>query len=404
MRILAFLLSFIFAVQSLQPARDPSIHDLKKAVVQFGRLGFKTDLPVRYINKKQLEQYIIKVFDREYPDDMAEKDAFFLYAMGFAQKKINIKRARKRILINNIGGMYNEGTKELYALSEYRKINRVNSLVIIHELRHSIQDQYFNLARILGSLSDFDDRKLAVLAAVEGDATLVMVEFGGFIPEVLTSQNADALMSFSPIPSTSVLYNYPDILKHQLTMPYIEGLKFTYSILKKKKWKAVNRILNSPPLSSEQVLHPEKYLKNEVPGVIEIGYKPENYTLYHSGVIGEFYLGILIKGGGDFVDLAAGWGGDRFEIYRKPSQYILLWESSWDRDKFAGTFMTIFRQFIEREFLINFKAGNIKGTPFMAGNSQYGYFFLRKFKNKLFFVRTNDRQAMNQFINRGYYD
>ena len=404
MRRIVFLLFFICTVQLLQPARDPSIHDLKKAVVQFGRLGFKTDLPVRYINKKQLEQYIIKVFDQDYPDDMAEKDAFFLYVMGFAQKRINIKKARKRILINNIGGMYNERTKELYALSEYRKINRVNSLVIIHELRHSIQDQYFNLENVLGKLSDFDDRKLAVLAAVEGDATLVMVEFGGFIPEVLTSQNADALMSFSPISNTSGLYNYPDILKHQLTMPYIEGLKFTYSILKKKKWKAVNRILTSPPMSSEQVLHPEKYLKKEMPRKIEIGYKPENYTLYHSGVIGEFYLGILIKGGGDFVDLAAGWGGDRFEIYRKPSQYILLWESSWDRDKFAGTFMVIFRQFIEKEFLVNFKAGNIKGTPFMAGNSQYGYFFLRRFKDKLFFVRTNDRQAMNQFINRGYYD
>ena len=404
MRIIVLLLSFILSAQSLQSARDPSIHDLKNAVVKFGRLGFKTDLPVRYISKKQLEQYIIKVFDQDYPDDMAEKDAFFLYAMGFAQKRINIKKARKRILINNIGGMYNERAKELYALSDYRNINRVNSLVIIHELRHSIQDQYFNLENVLGKLSDFDDRKLAVLAAVEGDATLVMVEFGGFIPEVLTSQNADALMSFSPISNTSVLYNYPDILKHQLTMPYIEGLKFTYSILKKKKWKAVNRILNSPPLSSEQVLHPEKYLKNEMPREIEIGYKPENYDLYHSGVIGEYYLGILIKGGGDFVDLAAGWGGDRFEIYRKPSQYILLWESSWDRDKFAGTFMTIFRQFIEKEFLVNFKAGNIKGTPFMAGNSRYGYFFLRRFKDKMFFVRTNDRQAMNQFINRGYYD
>lgn len=398
------MLVFLLCTQGLLASRDPSIHDLKKAVVQFGRLGFKTDLPVRYINKKQLEQYIIRVFDRDYPDDLAEKDAFFLYTMGFVEKKINIKKVRRRILINNIGGMYNERTKELYALSEYRKINRVNSLIIIHELRHSIQDQYFDLARILGTLSDFDDRKLAVLAAVEGDATLVMVEFGGFNSEVLTSYNADALLSFSPISNTSFLYNYPGILKHQLTMPYIEGLKFTSSILKKKKWKAVNRILKSPPLSSEQVLHPEKYLKNEMPRKIEIGYKPEDYTLYHSGVIGEFYLGILIKSGGEFVDLAAGWGGDRFELYRKPSHYILLWEATWDRDKFAGTFLAIFKQFIEREFLIDFKAGNVKGTPFVAGNSQYGFFFLRRFKDKLFFVRTNDREAMNQFINRGYYD
>ena len=397
-------LIFICMCQVLLLSRTDSIHELKKAVVQIGRLGFKTELPVRYINKKQLEQYILRVLDQDYPDEMAEKDAFFLYTMGFVEKKINIKKIRKRILINNISGLYNERTKELYALTEYRTINRINSLVIIHELRHAIQDQHYNLSQVLGQLSDFDDRKLAVLAAVEGDAPLVMVEYGGFNTEVMTSYNADALMSFSPLSNTAVLYNYPDILKHQLTMPYIAGLKFSHFILKKKKWKAVNFILKSPPVSSEQVLHPEKYLKNEKPRKIEIGYKPQDYTLYHSGVIGEFYLGVLIKSEGDFIDLAEGWGGDKFEIYRKPSGYILVWESSWDRDKFAGTFMVVFKQFIEKEFLVNFKAGNVKGTPFMAGHSQYGYFFLRRFKDKIFFVRTNDREAMNNFIKRGYYD
>ncbi len=404
MRKTIFPLIFICMCQVVLLSRTASIHELKKAVVQIGRLGFKTELPVRYFNRKQLEKYILRVFDQDYPDEMAEKDPFFVYTMVFEAKKINIKKVRKRILINNISGLYNERTKELYALTEYRNVNRINSLVIIHELRHAIQDQHFNLSQILGRLSDFDDRKLAVLAAVEGGATLVMVEYGGFNPEVMTSYNAGALMSFSPFSNTAVLYNYPDILKHQLTMPYIAGLKFSHFILKKKKWKTVNFILKSPPVSSEQVLHPEKYLKNEKPREIEIGYKPQDYSLYHSGVIGEFYLSVLIKSEGDFVDLAAGWGGDRFEIYRKPSDYILLWESSWDRDKFAGTFMAIFKQFIEKEFLVNFKVGNVRGTPFMAGHSQYGYFFIRYFKDKLFFVRTNDREAMNNFIKRGYYD
>jgi hypothetical protein len=406
MKMKRFILWMVLlaAVSVWVSSRDASIHDLKKAVVRIGQLPFKTDLPVRYIDKKQLEKYIIRIFDQDYPDEMAEKDAFFLYTMGFVPRKINIKKARKRILINNIGGLYNEKTGELFALKEYREVNRINAMVIIHELRHSIQDQHFDLSRVLGTLSDFDDRKLAVLAAVEGDASLVMVEFGGMIPDLLTSYHADALLSFSPLSNTAVLYDYPDILKHQLTMPYISGLKFTHALFKKKKWKVVNRILKSPPVSSEQVIHPEKYLKGEQPVPVKIGFKPDRYTLYHSGVIGEFYLGVLIKGGGEFLDLARGWGGDRFEIFRRPSHYVLLWESLWDKEKFAGNYLAVFRQFLEREFLIDFKAGNVGGVPFIAGHSQYGYFFLRRFKDKLFFLRTNDRQAMNQFINRGYYD
>ncbi|MCK4836731.1 MAG: hypothetical protein KAT17_08830 [Candidatus Aminicenantes bacterium] len=404
MRKTIFLLIFICMCQVVLLSRTDSIHDLKKAVVQIGRLGFKTELPVRYINRKQLEQYILRVFDQDYPDEVAEKDAFFLYTMGFVDKKMNIKKIRKRILINNVGGLYNERTKELIALEEYRDINTINSLIIIHELRHSIQDQYYNLSEILGDYSDFDDRRLAVLSAVEGDATFVMVQYSGFSPEVLTSYNADALMSFSPLPNTGILYHYPEIIKQQLTMPYISGLKFINSVFKKKKWKGVNQILKSPPVSSEQILHPEKYLKKETPMKVQIGYVPGGYEFYHSGVIGEFYLNILLKGEGEYQDFAAGWGGDLYKIYSRPTSYFLIWESSWDREKMASRFLVGFQRFVERRFYLNFKEGNVKGSPFIAGISKYGYFFIRRFKNRIFYIRTNDRNAMNIFIKGGYYD
>lgn len=381
-----------------------SMHDLKKIVVQIGNLSFKEEIPVKYISKSRLEKYILELFDREYSDESAEKDSFFLYTMGFVDQKLNLKRIRKRILINNVGGLYNEKTKALFAVEEYRNINTINALLVIHELRHSIQDQYFDLSRLLGDFSDYDDRRLAVLAAIEGDASLIMVQYSGFSPELLTSYNADALLSFSPLSNLNVLYYYPGIVKHQLLMPYIEGLKFANFILNKKKWKGVNTVLQNPPVSSEQVLHPEKYLKRELPVNVEIAYSPTGYRSFHSGVVGEFFLNILLTGEGDYRDSAAGWGGDSFKIFTKPSRYVLVWESVWDQDKDASRFWFEFKRFLENHFLLTFKPGNVKGSPFIAGDSKYGYFFLRRFGNKLFYVRTNDRQEMNIFINRGYYD
>jgi hypothetical protein len=405
MKKTAVLLGFIFFfLQAIRPSAL-SIHDLKKIVVQIGNLTFKEELPVRYISKSKLEKVVLKIFDQEYNDESAQKDSFFLYAMGFSDQKMNLKRIRKRILINNIGGLYNEKTKALFALEEYRNMNSINALVVIHELRHAIQDQYYDLSRLLGgNLSDYDDRRLAVLSAIEGDATLVMVQFSGFSPELLTSYNADALMSFSPVSNLNVLYNYPEIVRHQLLMPYIEGLKFSNFILNKKKWKGVNTVLDDPPVSSEQILHPEKYLKKEMPVNVNIVYLPAGYQPYHSGVIGEFYLNILLKGEGEYRDLAAGWGGDTFCIFTKPSHYVLAWESVWDQGKDASRFWFDFKRFLENRFLVTFKSGNKKGSPFIAGDSKYGYFFLRLFENKVFYVRTNDRKEMNTFINRGYYD
>ena len=232
-----------------------------------------------------------------------------------------------------------------------------------------------------------------------------MVLYAGLNPEVLASSfNAEALMSFSPIGNTNTLHNAPEIVKYQLIVPYIEGLKFVNTILKRKKWKGVNKILVSPPASTEQILHPEKYLKGELPFLVKIGYKPDGYALVHSGVVGEFYLNVLLKPGDNYKDIASGWGGDTFKIYKNSKFYFLLWESVWDKDKYCARFFVVFTRFLEKRYGVKFRKGNIKGFPFIAGDSDEGYFFMNVHKNRIFYVRSNDRKQINSFINGGYYD
>src|SRR6185436_4886418 len=84
------------------------------------------------------------------------------------------------ILEDNIVGFYDErpGKKRLYAVSEQRRLTPTNQLILSHELRHALQDQYANLHDMLpDSVGDFDDRRIAFLSVLEGDATLVMERF-----------------------------------------------------------------------------------------------------------------------------------------------------------------------------------------------------------------------------------
>ena len=55
----------------------------------------------------------------------------------------------------------------------------MNQIVLAHELRHALQDQYARPARVPAAttVTDFDDRRMAWLALLEGDATLVMERF-----------------------------------------------------------------------------------------------------------------------------------------------------------------------------------------------------------------------------------
>jgi hypothetical protein len=415
------LLMLIFAVSFdtfgvfafAQSDKKSGIDALKEKVAAVGKLAFKREVPINYVSKVRLKKYISALFEKEYPEQLAGKENEFIRLMGFAgnDANIDVRNIRKRILLDNTGGLYNENTDELLVLVQYREVNYLNSMVLVHELRHALQDQYFDLAGILGSrsFSDFDDRKLAVLAALEGDATFLMVQYSGLDADILASSpTSDALMSFLPTAKPSLLYREPGIIRNQLLMPYIHGLRFVSAVFKKKKWKGVNRILDLPPASTEQILHPEKYFKREAPMEVLIQYKPRGYQLLHSGVIGEYYLSVLLKSKEDYTDkdYARGWGGDTFHIYKNAGSYFLLWESVWDKDIYCSNFYSDFKRFIEKHFDVNLKKGNIKGIGFIAGQSGAGedYFFLVKLRDKIFYARSDNRDQMNALIYGGNYD
>jgi hypothetical protein len=396
-----------------QSNKKGGIDALKEKVAAVGKLAFKHDVSINYLNKTRLKKYISAFFEKEYPEQLSGKESEFIRLMGFTSNDANIdvRNIRKRLFVENTGGLYNEETDELMVLVQYRELNYINSMVLVHELRHALQDQYYNLDRILDSrsFSDFDDRRLAVLAALEGDATFLMVQYSGLDADILASSpTSDALMSFLPTAKPTLLYREPEIIKNQLLMPYIYGLRFVSAVFKKKKWKGVNRIFHLPPASTEQIIHPEKYFKREAPMEVIIQYQPRGYQLFHSGVIGEYYLKVLVKSEEDYTykDYAVGWGGDTFHIYKNDASYFLLWESVWDEDIYCSNFFSDFKRFIENRFDVNFKKGNVKGIDFIAGKSGDGedYFFLMKLKDKIFYARSDNRDQMNALIYGGNYD
>lgn len=196
--------TFISSPLSAAPQAQSSIQDLITRVEQVGKLKLRNEISVRFCDREFLEQYINKWFDREYPDKLSHKEGLFLWTMGFTEpnKGVDVKQSKKRILLSNIYGVYNEKTKELLALNRYRSVDWMNAMVLIHELRHAVQDDHFDIAELLKEpKAHFDDRKLAILAALEGDATFLMVKCNDFDPDVLSSSlESDPLISFSPSP------------------------------------------------------------------------------------------------------------------------------------------------------------------------------------------------------------
>src|SRR5262249_19226591 len=149
------------------------------------------------------------------------------------------------------------GKQRLFAVSADRTLTPANQLVLAHELRHALQDQYMSIhALIPDSVSDFDDRRMALLGLLEGDATFVMQRFLQKRLPVGDELPIDAAgMTLPPVEMPGI----PAVLRDELVLPYTVGLEFVRQLYGRGGWPAVKEALGRPPESTEQVLHAEKY-------------------------------------------------------------------------------------------------------------------------------------------------
>jgi hypothetical protein len=123
--------------------------------------------------------------------------------------------------------------KKLFAISSGQTLNLMNQLVLSHELRHAIQDQQVVIREKLQVQSDYDDRRLAALCLLEGDASVLMEQYlsSGATsnqPEVanlfkifsqsLTGEEIAAMFAAGPS-----LRAAPPVVQEQPIAPYFDG-------------------------------------------------------------------------------------------------------------------------------------------------------------------------------------
>ncbi|MEX1365005.1 MAG: hypothetical protein AB1Z98_17890 [Nannocystaceae bacterium] len=116
-------------------------------------------------------------------------------------------------------------------------------------------------------------------------------------------------------------------------------------------WAAVLRAVRSPPVSSEQLMHPAK-IDQDFPVNVALPRWPDDEfgdenpygeaTLVHEDMVGELTIHrLLLERGvdpGDAMRAAVGWDGDRVRTYEHASGRVIIWRSAWDREVDAQQF------------------------------------------------------------------
>lgn len=302
--------------------------ELRKDVGEAGGLPFRSEVPIDFLTSAQMARYFEEVFDSEYPPSRASADERLLRTLDLLPAGVELRSLRRRLFLENVVGFYDErpGKRRLYAVSADRSLTPANQLVLAHELRHALQDQYMAIHELLPeTLSDFDDRRLSLLSLLEGDATLVMQRYLLRRLPAIEATGLDAAGLTLPVPE---LPGAPPVLRDQLVVPYVAGLDFARALQARGGWPAVREAFARPPESMEQVLHPEKYFERERPLIVFPPAGPRGAPVLAEGTLGELLLRSLL--GEAEQAAAAGWGGDAYRAFDVGGRTLVVVRLAWD--------------------------------------------------------------------------
>jgi hypothetical protein len=335
---------------------------------------------------------IMKNLDEDTTPAQLHAAEITLKRLGLAPADFQYRAQIVRVLTEQVAGYYEPKTGEFH-LADWIDLDGQRP-VMAHELTHALQDQHFNLRRFEHWPKGNSDSELAAHALIEGDATLAMVLYVASNPlralAFLKSMGTSGMQS-------QELEKAPRFVRENLLFPYQQGTDWTKTLYKQSGWNGVSQAFTELPQSTEQIMHPDKYLAHEAPvkvmlpditnllnagsassrsagilpalsakreqfvstsGSTELGrgemrsvpaalaggsFTQAGWKRVDSDVQGEwgFYLILdqFLKAPTESRRAAAGWGGDRNAVYEGPKGEVIFASiSTWDTENDAREF------------------------------------------------------------------
>ena len=184
--------------------------------------------------------------------------------------------------------------------------------VLAHELTHALEDQRFGLP-VAAGLSD--DRTLAETALVEGAATTVMNRYAQRYLDLF------ALAAEAETLDSGAGEELPRFAEAEVTFSYLDGSRFVEDLIDLGAgWTLVDYAYERRlPATTEQILHPEKYVADERPLPVAAPATPgPGWRAIDTGTLGEFGTREVLAEGEPGLGAALGadgWDGDRYRLF-----------------------------------------------------------------------------------------
>lgn len=336
-----------------EPVKPQSLFETADVILK--EVSRLRQLPVKFPVKKgvksraEIQAYVASQIEKQYSGERVRMEERLLKRWGLVPQEMDYRKFATELLSEQVGGFYDPDSHSLF-IADWIPLSS-QTPVLTHELVHALQDQHFHISHASLNVSGNDDAVLARASVVEGDATAVMMNsmlepLDGSISDIPELGEALGLLSEGAGATFEKFSQAPEILKATMLFPYIRGLSFVAEIRKRGGWPLVNALYKDWPTSSEQILHPEKYIApRDEPTPVTFSLALPGWKKAYENVLGEMFLQGFFKQHlpQKALGAAAGWDGDRLLVFEKGQEILIASLSVWDTEADAKEFLESLR-------------------------------------------------------------
>jgi hypothetical protein len=348
--VLVLLIGIAFATEGEdEPPRPPApapVSVIAHRVEALRQLRYK-ELPRPVaVTGVQARREGLADLDRQYPPAQRHADEAVYKLLDLIDPDADLRDLTGSLFEQGVAGYYDPRDGRLRVVTSSGTGTRVlKEMTLAHELTHALEDQRFGFP---DERAATDDRTLAQTALIEGTATWMM---SAYVERYFSPEETLGSLVGSAFQDTGDL---PPFLQAQLLFPYLGGEAFVRDLLRRADggWALINTAYRAHmPASTEQILHPDLYLRAQAPVRVRLHVAlGRGWKRAVAGTWGELQTReLLARAGGGSVDAAAGWGGDRYELWQSGARNALVMRWRWDTARDEAEFVRALREWAQSE-------------------------------------------------------
>lgn len=330
------------------------VDEMTASLSQITGWPVRRKVPAKIITKDEFRHQVESRMKGASTNKELHAEELTLKMFGFIPENFDLAKETVDLVSEQAAAFYDYSKKRLFVLDSTSEGSE-QRVALVHELAHALADQQHSLGKYLKKDSPDDDGSTAREAVMEGQATWLTWAYiskrNGGKPEV-SKEMIDKLTDNSAPEGTDfpVFAKEPLYLRESLVFPYDEGMKFQDAVYHALGRKSFDEIFTRPPRSTQQILHPQKYLDDEKPVDVDPpSLDKHQFKVINDGSVGEFDHSMLLR---QFVPekegraAASHWRGGAFRLYEnKHDKYpVLAYASQWSTPEAARHIFTLYQR------------------------------------------------------------